>query len=224
MREVTGLTGAAPIWHRFMRTVLAGSAPRSFVQPDGFVRVEVCSLSGALPGVCPYRRSEWFIDGTQPTQTDGYYREVVLDGATGALANSSTPASQRINQVILDLPPSLGPWARQEGLELYSNLVPEAVPGQESSLRLVSPPDRSVYRLAGSWQVEAQRLRIEATGQAGLKSVALWLDGEPIATLERAPYAAFWQLQPGQHQAWAEAILEDGSRITSPPISFTVTE
>ncbi|MCC6955772.1 MAG: transglycosylase domain-containing protein, partial [Anaerolineales bacterium] len=49
MREVNGLTGAAPIWHEFMRTVLAGRPKDWFVRPQGLVQVEVCALSGLLP-------------------------------------------------------------------------------------------------------------------------------------------------------------------------------
>src|SRR4030067_215708 len=38
MREVNGLTGAAPIWHQFIRTALTGRPERPFVRPDGLVQ------------------------------------------------------------------------------------------------------------------------------------------------------------------------------------------
>ncbi len=49
----SGVTGAAPIWHTFMETVLAGhSSP--FVRPGGVVERTICTLSGAEPGPnCP---------------------------------------------------------------------------------------------------------------------------------------------------------------------------
>jgi len=43
------------------------------------------SLGPAAHSGCPYRRLEWFIDGTQPTQYDTIYHSVVLDSATGRL-------------------------------------------------------------------------------------------------------------------------------------------
>jgi 1A family penicillin-binding protein len=49
MRDVNGLTGAAPIWAEFMRTVLNGRPERGFTRPPGLVQVEICSLSGLLP-------------------------------------------------------------------------------------------------------------------------------------------------------------------------------
>jgi membrane peptidoglycan carboxypeptidase len=56
MRDVTGLTGAAPIWHYFMRSVLSSKPEINFKQPAGLVQVEICSLSGLLPTPeCPFR-------------------------------------------------------------------------------------------------------------------------------------------------------------------------
>ena len=87
MHDVTGVTGAAPIWNETMRALLAGKPDEPFVRPDGMKQVEVCDLSGLLPTpACPYTRMEWFINGTEPTQTDRYYQQIWIDGLTNALA------------------------------------------------------------------------------------------------------------------------------------------
>ncbi len=95
MRNATGVTGAAPIWHHFMRRVLDQADNRAaspFVQPPGLVQVEICSLSGQLPSdACPYTRQEWFISGTEPTQPDTLWRQVTLDKLTTRLATPATP-------------------------------------------------------------------------------------------------------------------------------------
>ncbi len=49
MYNVSGVTGAAPIWHDVMETLLKGRPVRQFVEPPGMVRVEVCADSGLLP-------------------------------------------------------------------------------------------------------------------------------------------------------------------------------
>ena len=49
MKGVSGISGAGPIWHDFMVTVLRDRPPLAFTQPDGLVRVEVCADSGLLP-------------------------------------------------------------------------------------------------------------------------------------------------------------------------------
>src|SRR5690606_4413675 len=42
MVEVSGISGAGPIWHEVMRRVLLGQPKLSFSVPDGLVRAEVC--------------------------------------------------------------------------------------------------------------------------------------------------------------------------------------
>ncbi|MEJ2749509.1 MAG: penicillin-binding transpeptidase domain-containing protein, partial [Anaerolineae bacterium] len=84
MENVSGVSGAGPIWHYFMRAALAGQPETNFVQPPGLVQVEICALSGLLPGDdCPYRRREWFLAGTQPVESDTFYQRVALDSRTG---------------------------------------------------------------------------------------------------------------------------------------------
>lgn len=233
MRNVDGLSGAAPIWHQFLRTALKDSPPSSFVQPPGFVQLEVCNLSGDLPTpACPYRRQEWFIDGTQPQYQDTYYQQVWLDRRTGMLANESTPLKDRQLQTVLDLPPQAQAWARRQGLLLLSDLqTPIAQPGASSQtessgqtiLQIISPADHSVYRLASNLEPAAQRIHIAAASRATFTQVSIWMDGQEVATFDGLPpYETWVELTPGEHQAWAEGILADGQRITSQQISFTV--
>jgi 1A family penicillin-binding protein len=229
MREVNGLAGAAPIWHEFMRAVLAGTPIRDFSQPGGLVQEEVCALSGQLPSeACPYRRLEWFIAGTQPTQKDSLYKTVFIDARNGHLANASTPNQDRIRQVVLDLPPAAQPWAHTQGLTLLSDLeasagAPSATGDQAAAqLQIISPSPSSTYRIATNLAASDQRIPIEAVGDANLQRVTLWMDGVQIAQFESEPYQIWWSLIPGTHQVWARASLPDGQSIQSQTVSFTV--
>jgi penicillin-binding protein 1C len=229
MREVNGLTGAAPIWHQFLRTVLTGQPKYTFVQPPGFVHLEVCALSGLLPTqACPYRRLEWFIEGTQPTQLDTFYRQVQIDIASGLLANETTPPERRKDQIVLDLPQQLQPWAHAEGLTLLSDLMATSSDGggQTSSapLRLISPSSGSIYNLTPGLDPETQKLLMEAVGEPGLEHVTIWVDGNLVGSFEHEPYQAWWTLVAGEHQAWAEGTLQDGTKVVSERVPFTVEE
>jgi membrane carboxypeptidase/penicillin-binding protein PbpC len=51
MLDISGISGAGPIWHDFMVNVLRNVPARQFARPDGLVQVEVCADSGLLPGV-----------------------------------------------------------------------------------------------------------------------------------------------------------------------------
>jgi membrane peptidoglycan carboxypeptidase len=49
MRHVSGVMGAAPIWHDVMDALHRGRPVHEFVEPPGMVRVEVCADSGLPP-------------------------------------------------------------------------------------------------------------------------------------------------------------------------------
>jgi 1A family penicillin-binding protein len=49
MRHVSGVMGAAPIWHDLMIALHKGQPVREFVEPPGMVHVAVCADSGLLP-------------------------------------------------------------------------------------------------------------------------------------------------------------------------------
>jgi 1A family penicillin-binding protein len=51
MHHVSGVTGAAPIWHDVMEELLKGKPVRQFRQPAGLVRREICADSGLLPAM-----------------------------------------------------------------------------------------------------------------------------------------------------------------------------
>lgn len=227
MRDVSGVTGAAPIWAQFMRSVLTGTPEHDFVRPPGLRQVEVCALSGMLPTQdCPYQRQEWFIDGTQPSQKDTLYRKVTINAVTGRLADANTPADQRKIMVVLDLPPQAAPWARSQGLSLYSDLAStENLNLQSALLSLISPPANALYRYVPSVSGETQGLRLEAVstaGGGGLLEVTLWVDGQMVSRITQPPYQAWWPLTPGAHIAWAEAVTRDGMQIVSGKIPFEV--
>jgi membrane carboxypeptidase/penicillin-binding protein PbpC len=217
MHNINGLTGAAPIWAEFMRTVLNGRPERSFTRPPGLTQVEVCSLSGLLPTPdCPYQRLEWFIDGTQPTQKDTLYREVTLDAATGLPATAQTPPQQQVTHLALDLPAQAIPWAHTKGLLVYSELMAtQATSGssQPGGLTFLSPADRSIYHLAAGLSSADQRVQIQLGGSPALKGVTLWIDGKAVKTFAGSPFEYWWALEEGTHTLRAMAADAEGGSV-----------
>ncbi len=60
MRHVSGVMGAAPIWHDVMEALHKGQPVHEFVEPPGLVHMEVCTDSG-LPPVEVGRLEDWKI-------------------------------------------------------------------------------------------------------------------------------------------------------------------
>jgi membrane peptidoglycan carboxypeptidase len=222
MRNVTGLTGAAPIWHEIMRTVLQGRPDKPFVRPDGLVQVEVCDLSGLLPTpACPHTKLEWFIDGTQPTEHDTFYKQVWIDAATGQLATDSTPAERRQMRTVLDLPVAAQGWARTQGLPLLADLSQSANSNQSAVISVLSPRPNTTYRLDPNFDQSAQQLLVEAAVGQGITNVTLWVDGNLLATPDSAPYQAWWPLAAGEHRFWAQGVTTTGETVTSEVVTIT---
>lgn len=223
MKDVTGVTGAAPIWNETMRALLQGRPDRPFVQPPGMQQAEVCDLSGLLSTpTCPHTRTEWFIAGTEPTQVDTYYRQVWTDALTGALADDQTPPERRKPMVVLDLPVEAQPWARAQGLPLLVDLQQATESIHTNPLVLISPTPNTTYRMTSEIEAAAQQLSVEAVAGQSFSKVTLYIDGTPLQSFASGPYQGWWQLAAGTHRFWAEGLTLGGEVVKSDEVTITV--
>lgn len=91
---VSGVTGAAPIWHELIVRALRGKPDIWPKQPDGIVGAQICTISGLLPGDSGCAtRFEYFIKGTVPTQTENLKQTVVIDKDTGDIVEPNKPGA-----------------------------------------------------------------------------------------------------------------------------------
>lgn len=96
MINTSGVSGAAPIWAKFMEYAvpsLTGNNPASFVQPPGIVEKVICSASGTEPSeYCTDQRTELFASDQPPLpKTEDFWKRVNLDTWTNLL---ESPACQ----------------------------------------------------------------------------------------------------------------------------------
>ena len=224
MHNVTGLTGAAPIWHEVMRGLLQGRPDQPFTRPDGLTQVEVCAVSGLLPtSACQNTRAEWFISGTEPTQTDSTYQQVWVDTLTHSLADDSTPVERKKSVTVLNLPMEAQAWARAQGFLLLSDYSqPTESIQPENPLVLLSPRPNTTYRIDPTLALSVQQIKIEVSAGPDISQVTFYVDGNPVATVSSVPYQAWWTLSVGEHLVWAEAVKVDGEKVTSGITAITV--
>lgn len=221
MRNVTGLTGAGPIWHDVMRSILEGRPERSFQQPEGLKQVEICALSGLLPTeFCEHTKKEWFINGTEPTALDMFYKQIWIDRTTGALASDSTPAEHKQSLVVLDLPFEAQAWAREQGLPLLADYSNNATGGDQLVVQL--PANNATFVIYPNLDINAQQIQISVSGGGDISQVTLWMDGTALTSFSAPPYTAWWMLSAGEHHLWAEGIGANGERIKSNEVIFSV--
>lgn len=232
MRDVSGITGAAPIWHDVMETLLRGTPTVDFTPPEGLVRVEICADSGLLPNPdCPHRRLEWFIQGKEPTQVCDWHRAVPIDRLSGLVAGPNCPPEFVERRVFTFWPAEALDWVRAQGLPeppvatcpLHAGGRAAEIPGAQG-LALASPDPNGVYRLSAALPAHVQALELSARplGSAGLNGVTFYVDGAVVGRASDPPYRVMWPMEPGAHVAWAEAALPNGDIIASEVRRFTV--
>ena len=96
MQDISGLTGAAPVWSEFMQYAvqkLTNGNPTPFYKPSGIVDRVICAISGTEPSQwCPSQRSEYFAADQLPLpSTQDLWTKVIFDTWTGLRASSACP-------------------------------------------------------------------------------------------------------------------------------------
>lgn len=221
MINLSGVAGAGPIWHDFMRAALSGKPETPFVPPAGLVRAEVCVPSGQRPTpLCLRTRTEWFLDGTVPAQTDQMYQLFKIDARTGQLADAHTPPEAVRDQVFLVLPPEAQAWARENNLPQPPSAA-AAAPGQ-ARLQIISPDPQTIYQLTPRLPRADQRIPFRVMAAQPLRSVTYILDEQVVGTVTAEPFEWWWTLAAGTHTLRAEAQGTATDSMASATIQFTV--
>ena len=236
MENVSGITGAGPIWHEFMQIALLGRPALDFVEPPGLASVQVCAMSGLPPNPespCPHTRTELFVEGTQPTELDTFYRRFRIDMATGRLADASTPSNRVVEQTMLVLPSEALDWARENDVETANALLaadyePQTTGGEfpAADLQITHPDQGTVYQISPVTPRETQQIAVSArvADSIQLVSLALYVDGRAISTFSDPPATVreMWILEPGTHTFTARGVDRSGRELVSPAVSITV--
>ena len=222
MRDVSGVTGAAPIWHIIMEAAHNGRRAPGFTRPNGLVEIEVCATSGHLPGPdCPHRVTELFIHGTEPTATCAMHQRVG-------------------EQVYTILPPEAQTWGREHNMPQppmstsfpeWGTQVPIAV-GQAVApvlLILTSPDTGAVYHIDRTVSRDSQRISVQA--EAGMLFARITLQAESnggalvdLATCTDSPCRVWWPLQVGAHTFYAVGVDAQGVQVVSPEVVIEVVK
>lgn len=178
MRQISGVTGAAPLWSRILLHLHEHREPRPLPPPTGLVQRPICALSGLKPTpACPAVVEEYFY----PDDLAAYDRQ--LDSFF-----QPTAAGPRLN-----LPAEYDEWlARQPQTH-----------GLSTSLRIVAPRTGDYFLAAPASaspsQQPAARLEFKLATPSThpeQQPIEWWLNGTQIATTSSSSY--FWPLQPGE--------------------------
>lgn len=231
MQEVSGISGAGPIFQAVMDAAMRGRTAKPLAIEKDFMKdgaeplvdVEVCALSGhkASPA-CPHKVHEWMpSQAASDLASCDWHVPLRVDLRNGLPAGPACSANDTETRVYEKLPPEYDAWAAAEKrptLPTESSpfcpvaLQPDAPAGATlairrpvSGLRLVIDPDRPR---------SLQTLEIEVTAPDSVKEVTLRVDGDRLATKKR-PFVFDWPLLAGHHAFVAQATGSPDSTAVS---------
>jgi penicillin-binding protein 1C len=173
MQQISGVTGAAPLWNRIMLHLHHSQEPVAFSPPNGMVQRPICAVSGFKPTpACPSIVQEYFWSEDLPhydRQADPIYQTV---------NNSST---YKVN-----LPAEYRSWQAKQPQATQVTSTLKIVFPKEGDYFLLHSPDPSQPR---------QQLEFKLIGDRS-QAVEWRLNGTILAT-QRAQ-SLFWTPHPGQ--------------------------
>ncbi|MEH1960230.1 MAG: penicillin-binding protein 1C [Nostoc sp.] len=121
MRQVSGVTGAAPLWNRIMLHLHEHQEPADFPSPEGLVQLPVCAISGLRPTPdCTSVVQEYFY----PEDKNNYERE---------------------NQ--FNLPPEYDEWLAKQQQSNFSSTNLRILSPHHGDLFLVYPGEEAKQKL-----------------------------------------------------------------------------
>ncbi len=144
MINMSGVSGAAPIWHNFMERAHQGLSSQDFTRPPTIMEKEVCADSGTLPSqVCPTRRREIFFKDQPPLGPEYDIHQLIkIDRNSGLLANEFCQSNieERYYQVY---PTDGQAWAVSQGIPQPPK---EYCPANNIIVTITNPPEGTSVR------------------------------------------------------------------------------
>jgi penicillin-binding protein 1C len=168
MRQVSGVTGAAPLWNRIMLHLHSHQEPAAFPLPKNLVQRPICAISGLKPTPdCPSVVQEYLFT----EDISNYERQ-----------------SHTVN-----LPSEYDEWlARQEQPSFTSSSLKILSP-HNGDFFLLHPGEETNRTSAEGGGTQRLEFRLAAMPT---QPVEWWLNGEKLAT--QSSNSLFWQLRPGK--------------------------
>lgn len=219
MNGIQGSTGATPIWHYYMQRALEGSSAEQFTRPDNVVAMNIDSVSGMLPGPGSKVRSELFVKGTEPTQTDTFSKQIKVDKVNGLLANAATIATGNAEErTCTQLKEQIEAWQSYTNSWMQSQGAPYNCPDKTSELYHTAgdKPFVTITSPSNNAQINSNKVTVKANvASAGtITKVTFYFDGVAVKNVTSIPYEYTFNLNSndtGNHEIQVKALDSNGN-------------
>ncbi len=190
----SGATGASPIWHNVMLELLKKYKDGIPDKPDKVKALTVDAYLGGLPRDGYPTRSEYYVEGTEPTEQSPFYKKLKISKANGKLANDVEVKSGNYEEkdfiVITETDPisddgknrwqeAIDAWAKEQSDDKYK--YPTETSDNSSDEVVVSMKSPS-----NESKVDSNDIEVKATITSGsaIKRVKIFINGEEKKNLD----------------------------------------
>ncbi len=216
---VSGVSGAAPIWNKIMKYELPKLTKVDFSVPSKIISLDVDKVSGYPAHDGFASKSEYFIDGTQPTVSDPIHMKLKVCKGVSGLATPDDIASSNYEEKEFfslkedDLVSTDGKNRWQEGIDGWIS--------QQANKDIYNPPT-GYCRSDGMVNVGIDspahqstvgnnfNVRITTNSLVKITEVKLWVDGTEKKTWTERPFEMSLTLDNGHHTIKVRATDRDG--------------
>jgi len=196
----SGISGATPIWNKFMKEYLKDKPVEKFETPKTVKKVEVDKLTGGLPYKDNDKRNEWFAKNTEPTAVSDWYQRIEVCEIDGRRANDGCKDAGKTDtndfiRVTAEFPywqSAVDSWIKEN----YNNDKKYFPPLMTSKLEFdggeVSNKDEVHTEIVGLEDGDVVslnfRLNAEVSCYNDVEKVAFYMDEEKIGEDSKEPF------------------------------------
>ena len=229
MKQITGVTGAAPLWNQFFREYLKGKPREEFVQPEGMKKVEICKISGLLPdGLCQEKIREKFIAGTEPKEKSHLQVKASIDTRNGLRAGTTCPSEFIQTEIFINYPQELYSWAVEDGQKVlprqFSPLCGSLLQSSDTSyIQIIYPKEKTLFESA-PLLIANQAIVFEVNVSSAIEKVNWYVDGKLAGASTQFPFDFSWKPTLGTHTVKALGVSSLEQKTESRSVHFSVVD
>ncbi len=199
MEGVSGISGAIPILHDFLKSKQKLIYEKGLPLADTLVFKNVCMISGKLATEdCPGKRNEIFISGFEPTGYDTWYVSALMNKKTNKLELEGHCEGESYTKVFNNPPSELLSWARDIRMEILPHEYCDGIWTSTDSAFISSPSDKTMYLLKPDVPRESQKIPLIVEGNGTLQT-NVYVDDKEFDHIIQLPYTTLLDLPPGKH-------------------------
>lgn len=247
MHNISGITGAAPIFRDVMKYVHQYRSRSSKIlnigkfneTEPGLEKRWICAESGAAPGPYCYNKiQEYFLFNTFPHEVCQVHKLYCFSKTNKQPVNPlSCSPYEYFTKVVPVYPPLYRAWMREHKMlippqwTLYRKIDSKAQKKHAQSSRLsmqdeseppedkiIFPEDGAVFRIDPFLKRQHQNVNLRATSSAPNKKLTWKIDGN-IFQVSSEPHVVSWPLREGVHRI---TLQTEGSKSSVDSITVTV--